>query len=141
MRTKLLPLTVIGATLAGLALAATAGAGGGKAYGIEDCGKPKVKPDRIVLFCADAGAYINGFDWNDWGGKKSHGTGTIHVNDCDPICLGGTYHDYPVEVTLKKLKRTSCGGKRVPLYRKIDIDFPQGKPGSVGNLPGRLYCY
>lgn len=140
MRTKLLLLTAVGATLAGLALAATAGAGGGKVYAPDDCTSPKVKPDRIVLTCGDGNTFINGFDWQDWGGKRSHGFGTLHANTCKPDCASGKEKDYPVAVTLKKPKPTRCVGANIYMYRKIEVDFIKREPPFASSLPTKLFC-
>ena len=140
MRTKLLLMTAVGATLAGLAFAASAGAGGGKVYAPDDCTSPKVKPDRIVLTCGDGGTYINGFDWQDWGGRSSHGFGTLHANTCKPDCASGKVKDYPVAVTLKKPKTTRCVGASIYMYRKIEVDFIKREPPFASSLPTKLFC-
>lgn len=85
---------VVGALLIGAAPAATAG--GDRVFGIEDCGKAGVRPDGIVLTCADFGLYINGLDWKSWGERKARATGVIHAKNCDPSCAEGFYEDFPV---------------------------------------------
>ena len=137
---RLVVVATIG--LAALALAAVAAQaqGGTKVYAPEDCSTPKVKPDRIVLTCADFGLYVNDFDWQDWGGKSSHGFGTLWANTCKPSCASGNFKHYPVAVTLKKPKPTRCVGANVYMYRKIKVDFIKREPSWADNLTSKLYC-
>jgi hypothetical protein len=127
-------LVALAATLATCALAAsTATAGGGRVFGIEDCNKPEVRPDRIVLACADFGLYINHLDWKSWGGQKSRATGVIHARTCDPICPGSPYRDFPVKVRYYKPRNRPCGGSGlIHMYTRLHLSFPAGEPDGIG---------
>jgi hypothetical protein len=121
--------------LGALALACLPGVASGgdqKVYGVQDCGEPKVEPKRIVFACADFGLYANHFDWRNWGHRKAHATGVLHAKVCDPDCAGGDVKDYPVEITLHKIKTWSCNGLRARFYRKIKMSFPGPRPPGVG---------
>jgi hypothetical protein len=78
-------------------------------YSVEGCLHAKPEPSHIVFACADAGLYIDGLTWSDWGGTSAHGTGTIHANTCDPYCLAGNFETAPVSVTLYNIQNSTCG--------------------------------
>ena len=135
----------------GLALVATAALVGGlvapanggnqKIYAVEDCGKPEVKPDRIVFACADFGLYANDFDWRHWGDRKARTEGVLHAKVCKPNCAEGYFRDYPVELVLHRIKTWSCNGFRARFYRKVKMNFPGPKP-NFGNFkpPEEFFC-
>jgi hypothetical protein len=133
----------IGAVLVLLVVAgATAGARGERVFGIEDCGDPEVRPDRIVLACADFGLYVNKLDWKSWGGAKARATGVIHANTCDPSCAEGSYQSYPVNVRLFKVRNRPCGdgGQLIRMYTRIKLSFPDGEPENVDRFrESRVY--
>lgn len=68
-----------------------------------DCEYPEVKPGAITLTCADGGQYIDGISWDTWGSTGAQGTGTYHVNDCDPNCAEGHFQQREVKINLSKL--------------------------------------
>ena len=57
---------------------------------IFDCsGKAHVRPMALTLYCADAGQFLTGVTWSDWGTATAHGVGTLVVNTCTPDCAAG----------------------------------------------------
>ena len=68
-----------------------------------DCEYPEAKPEAITITCADGGQYIDDISWQRWGSTGAQGTGTYHVNDCDPNCAEGEFLSAEVEVTLSDL--------------------------------------
>lgn len=112
-------------------LVAPASGGHQKIYGVEDCGDPAVKPDRIVFACADFGLYANHFDWKHWGDRKARTDGVLHSKVCKPDCASGYFKDYPVEIVLHKIKTWDCNGFRARFYRKIKLTFPEGSPPRI----------
>jgi hypothetical protein len=90
-----------------------------KIYGVENCGTPAVEPDRIVF--ADFGLYANHFDWDHWGHRKTTANAVLHAKVCKPDCASRYFEDYPVEITLHKIKTWSCNGFRARFYRKVKM--------------------
>ncbi|MEV7612555.1 hypothetical protein [Streptomyces sp. NPDC089799] len=70
---------------------------------VVDCsGEPQVRPDDYVLACGDGNNRLVDLKWNHWGAQTATARGIDMVNDCEPNCAGGTFHSYPVEVTLSR---------------------------------------
>jgi hypothetical protein len=137
---KLTVLVGLGCVL-GACLVAPASAGHQKVYGVEDCGDPAVKPDRIVFACADFGLYANHFDWHSWGGRKARADAVLHAKVCKPDCASGYFKDYPVEVTLHKVKTWNCNGFRARFYRKVKLSFPAARPPRIDPyVHSEFYC-
>jgi hypothetical protein len=113
--------------------AATAGAAKGP-FAPEDCSKPKVEPQRIVISCADDGIFVDSITWNSWKKRKATGEGTLNVNTCNPNCAEGNFKTYPVDMTLNKVRERKCGKKKVPLFLKLLLSFPQNAPSSADEL-------
>jgi hypothetical protein len=112
-----------------------------KVYGVEDCGEPAVEPNRIVFACADFGLYANHFDWDHWGHRKATANGVLHAKVCKPDCASGHYKDYPVELTLHKIKKWSCNGFRARFYRKIKMSFPGARPPNIESyVHSEFFC-
>jgi hypothetical protein len=100
----------------------------------EDCSKPKVRPDRIVISCADEGIFVDSITWISWGNRTAAGQGTLNVNTCRPNCAEGNFKQYPANLTLKKVRTRKCGGKNVPMFLKLLLAFPQNEPKSADEL-------
>ena len=118
--------------LALVALATPAAGGSSRIFGVEDCGKPEVEPDRIVFACADFGLFANHLDWTHWGHRRATAEGVLHAKVCKPDCASGYFKDYPVTVTLHKIKTWSCNAFRARFYRKVKLSFPGDRPPRVG---------
>jgi O-Glycosyl hydrolase family 30 len=100
----------------------------------------QVEPSQFILTCADAGERLTGMTWSSWG-TTATGSGTEQVNDCTPDCADGTFHSYPVNVTLS-------GGAPMPpdsnvtagdYYTTMTISYPGSRPavGSPGGSPAQ----
>ncbi len=85
-------------------------ASSGQVYFPSKCTKAKVKPKLVVLGCADFNFYVNHLRWKHWGSPRATGRGTAHVNNCNPSCAGGTFHDYRGKLQLRKIKLCSSDG-------------------------------
>lgn len=129
------------AGLAALALSSTAGAGGTVVYAPKDCIKPKVEPKRITLACGDADTLLKHLSWSDWNTEKAKGRGQLWVNDCDPNCSAGSFDKYDAKVKLLNIQTYACGGRTLPMYRRVHIRFPNEAPPHQGNLRSfKLFC-
>ena len=99
-----------------------------RTYAPKDCVKPRVRPSRIVLACGDFGLDVSHIDWHGWTQRRAHGKGKLYANTCDPSCSAGNFKKYPVHVHLRKVRRRTCGGLHVPLFRKAILRFPGKRP-------------
>ena len=70
-----------------------------------DCSfnKPAVRPQSLILACADLGAQVEEIRWQSWGQDKAEGDGTEHDNVCEPNCAAGNYITRQVHLTLSKV--------------------------------------
>jgi hypothetical protein len=121
--------------MAGLAIAAVAAAAGTSALGAgagpyapKNCMTPRVKPNQIVFACADFGLYANKLHWSAWGSDGARGHGQLNEKVCNPSCAGGHIRRFAVKIRLKDVKKTKCGGKRVPMFQEAKLRFPHDAP-------------
>ena len=96
-----------------------------------DCEYPEYKPETIMIYCGDGGAYIDKITWNSWNQYGASGTGEYYKNLCEPDCADGKIVHAPVSVRLSNL--TPRKGKYY--LRTLDMssvsrkDFPWGESG------------
>ena len=96
-----------------------------------DCEIPTFKPETIMIYCGDGGAYIDKIAWNSWSKDGATGTGEYYRNLCEPDCADGKIVHAPVKVRLSNL--TPRKGKYY--LRNLDMssisgkDFPWGESG------------
>ena len=96
-----------------------------------DCEIPTYKPETIMIYCADGGAYISRITWNAWSKDGAAGTGEYYRNLCEPDCADGKIVHASVHVRLSNL--TPRKGKYY--LRTLDMtstsgkDFPWGESG------------
>jgi hypothetical protein len=96
-----------------------------------DCEYPEYKPETIMIYCGDGGAYISKINWTSWSQDGATGTGEYYKNLCEPDCADGKIVHAPVKVSLSDL--TPRKGKFY--LRTLDMssvsgkDFPWGESG------------
>ena len=96
-----------------------------------DCEYPAYKPETIMIYCGDGGAYIDKMPWTSWNQDGAQGTGQHFKNLCEPDCADGKIVNAPVNVRLSKF--TPRKGKFY--LRTLDMssatgkDFPWGEFG------------
>jgi len=96
-----------------------------------DCEYPEYKPETIMIYCGDGGAYIDKIEWNSWSQEGASGTGDYYKNLCEPDCADGKIVHAPVNIRLSEL--TPRKGKFY--LRTLDMssvsgkDFPWGESG------------
>jgi hypothetical protein len=76
---------------------------------IADCGNPAVRPNTIVLACADYGSILEGIAWSSWTATAAHGAGTYRYNTCTPDCANGTFESAPATITVRAPVSTAAG--------------------------------
>lgn len=131
-----LTAALVAATVPGTAAASGASE---RVFGIEDCGEPEVRPDRIVLACADFGLYVDKTDWSSWGGRRARAKGVLNVNDCDPSCAEGHFDRYKVKLRLSRIRNRPCGrhDELIPIYTRLRLWFPDEKPDFANRIKRR----
>lgn len=77
-------------------------------------------PDSITTACADSNYTVHDIRWDTWGDNTAVGHGTAWINDCAPFCADGTFHTYPVTVTVRD--KQQCG-YQADIYSKLDIEY------------------
>ncbi|OXR44945.1 hypothetical protein B7C42_02902 [Nocardia cerradoensis] len=72
-----------------------------------DCSfsKPAVRPENMILACADLGAQVEQIVWQSWGPDQAQGDGVERENTCDPNCAAGKYITKKVHLTLTDVAR------------------------------------
>jgi hypothetical protein len=96
-----------------------------------DCEVPTFKPKRIMIYCADGGAYIDQITWSSWGLAGASGTGDYYRNLCKPDCADGQIVHSPVKVSLTELAER--GGRlylrTLEMKSRDGKNFPWGEAG------------
>jgi hypothetical protein len=132
---------VMAGLLADGGLPTPADAAQSKVYAPKDCTKARTRPSRIVISCADFGLFVTIDQWTHWERPKAKGKGELHANTCKPSCATGNFKEYPVKVRLRKIRKKTCGGRRVPLFRKMILRFPQREPKYADAIDRtQLFC-
>ena len=96
-----------------------------------DCEYPAYKPETIMIYCGDGGAYISKIHWTSWSQNGARGTGEYYKNLCEPDCADGKIVHAPVNIRLSELTPR----KRKFYLRTLDMssvsgkDFPWGESG------------
>lgn len=82
-------------------------------------------PADVSLACADENYLLKDLSWDKWGADTATATGTAVINDCDPFCAEGTFHEYPVTVTIREPE--TCG-YNAKIYSRLDVAFAGTEP-------------
>src|SRR5215210_1935564 len=85
------------------------------------CTDQQVAPVSVMITCGDGGFIAEQLAWTDWGAEQATATGVASVNDCDPSCVDGQRHDYPVVLTASELRDCDYGE---PQYTRVVYSFP-----------------
>ncbi len=101
-------------------------------YFAANCITPSYQPVTIVVSCADAGFQVSGLAWAQWTTRLANGSGVARVNNCVPNCAFGTFHAYPVLVTLSQPR--FCRNTGYVQFQRMTLFFSAQRPPT---LPGR----
>lgn len=128
-------ITVIVATalVAGLPEASRSSPSASSTIALPNCvGKPEVRPSSITFACGDGNFYVNHLKWTGWGSTFAAGMGTGSLNDCEPNCAAGHFHQYPMIVIASGTQRCPTGQRA---YAKVTYAFVGRSPFNAG-APG-----
>ena len=90
--------------------------GAGAITTFSNCGKQLTRPAQITIACAGGNNYLTSLTWERWSATEALGTGIQKINDCDPDCASGKFHDFPVTVKLEDIE----GGQ----FRRMELTYP-----------------
>ena len=65
----------------------------------------------------------------------SHYRATARIDTCDPNCVSGTFHSYPVTVALSKVKQ--CGD--VPQFTRLAVTFTRTRPKGYSRVETQTF--
>jgi hypothetical protein len=85
--------------------------------------------------------YIDGLQWMAGSQGDLVGTGTLHYDDCNPSCAGGTYQNIPVQITASQPKQCTVQlyldglgnpsqSVNADVFNHIEIQALRGNPPS-----------
>lgn len=95
---------------------------GPKRVTVSNCGDYEVRPDFIMIACADGGDFVESLKWSQWSAVSALGTGIEKLNDCEPSCAAGKFHSYSVKV---KLYRVISGQ-----FARLRLTYAESRPAS-----------
>jgi hypothetical protein len=102
------------------------------------CTKPgKTKPATIILACGDGNAVLQKLSWSSWKDHSASGQGSLSQNDCTPDCADGTFHSYPIKVSLADPVPTD--GRQY--FVKVTLSFPKHRPTGVAKVERVTDCF
>jgi hypothetical protein len=131
---------LIVAALAGVVLAAPAGAREHAVWGGCGGGEELIKPLKLAHCTRDVSysLYVDQVQWASFGGDQATGIGTAYANPCDVSCRYGVW--YPsgsASVTLSK--PVACGDRRLYSHGLIQLQTAyEGRAVFEENYPCRL---
>ncbi len=100
------------------------------AMALPNCiGKPEVKPNEVVIACADGGVVAQHLRWTGWGQSFAAALGTMSVNDCKPYCAAGHFHRYRIILVATGMQNCPNGA---PAYRSVTFAYI-GKGPNTGS--------
>jgi hypothetical protein len=87
--------------------------------------------------CLGGSVNLGSLLWRDWGRPSASANGVVHYNTCEPSCAAGSIYDYPVELSVGKIRRcaSSLGPRRYYTQFTVVFDFPP--ENAAGRPPGR----
>jgi hypothetical protein len=129
-RTLTVTATAAGLVAGGMALAPAASAAPGDTYVINCVGKGEVKPQEIVITCADAGVMVTKITWTKWTANEAKGTGTLVWNTCLPkTCVDGIVQKFKAKVTLGRV----ASGPNISVFSGMTLTFKGGSGPAAAN--------
>lgn len=107
---------------------------------------PAYKPVKVDL--AGDGTYeLRNMTWQVWNSSEAIGTGTAYIDDCNPYCANGGWHEVPVravfsqpvdECTAKNGQGATVSGSPRYWWSQVDLTYPAGLPAALSG-PNKPY--
>lgn len=88
------------------------------------CDAYQRRPSEVTVACGDGNVRVVRLRWSEWNAAGAVGTGTWQHNDCSPSCAAGSFHDFPVRLTLDQ--PMGDGPRR--FFGHVVADFPAARP-------------
>jgi hypothetical protein len=97
---------------------------------VDNCLRPHVRPQRIVVTCADGGFLLRHLHYRHWGRHRAAGWGKAVTNDCTPSCAEGDFESHKVRFRFDRTKRVN--GHRLFVHARMTYlnDKPSQYPRS-----------
>jgi hypothetical protein len=89
-------------------------------------------PREVLVACGDGNVRVESLRWETWTASRAVGAGEWQQNDCMPDCATGTFHRYPVRLSLSE--PMDRDGHRI--FGTVVADFPGAKPPYAGAASG-----
>ncbi len=113
---------------------------------LADCGgTPQVRPDVVVVRCADNSLVARNLKWSGWGTPVATAAGAGTVNLCEfTDCHTGSYAQFPLVVVLSGALRCPKGGLAYARIQYVFVGHFDAWPASIthqivarpcGNVP------
>lgn len=80
--------------------------------------KPQMRPTSLYIGCSSRVVFMTGITWSSWASTGGSGSGTLHVNDCQPNCATGAISSTPAFVVVSN----PVGG----IFRDVVMTPPGG---------------
>jgi len=127
-RTLTIAASTVAVGLGALAVAPAATADNNKTVIVNCLGKGVVKPNEIVVSCADGAITVMNIKWSSWKVNRAQGSGTLAWNTCLPTdCASGIEQKYKVAVTLGRV----ASGPTAPAFTRMTLAFPNLGPAAA----------
>lgn len=98
----------------------------GRVVLVNCAGQGVVRPARYVIACGDGNDFLKGLTWAFWN-TLANGGGKDVINNCNPSCVGGTFHAYPVRVELWRVRNwPHHAGKRY--FTRMTLTYTRKVP-------------
>jgi hypothetical protein len=133
-----LSIPLVAAVLAAAALVPPAVAQSGGSLHVffpNDCEQNVYKPRSITVACADSNFRLTKVRWSSYGATTAKGSATARIDTCNPNCVSGTFHSYPVSVGLSKVKQ--CGD--VPQFTRLAVTFTATRPKGYSRVETQTF--
>ena len=101
-------------------------------------GKPEVRPSSIIFSCADGYFRVENLKWTGWGEGFAAASGTAVLNDCEPYCARGHFHNYPMLVTASGRQKCPNG---LAAYEKVVYAFVGRSPYPTNNAEDAVFHF
>lgn len=98
------------------------------------CREGSYRPRKFLIACGDGGVFVDKIRWRVWNRPVATGTGTLHVNTCQPNCAEGRFRKARVRLRAYRLRR--CEADNAYRYTRVRITLPKRPITERFDCPG-----